>query len=150
VTKIQYSTVPPTSGSHFVQPSVDGRQFYTPTDTPAVETLVHNLEHGYTILWYLPSEASTSGDQLKELASLGNKLAPSQNKFIVAPWNDSYGAFPDGKKYAFSHWSAAANEQGQVQSQSGHRQLCGQLSGEVVKNFVTQFPKTDAPEPLGA
>jgi Protein of unknown function (DUF3105) len=150
ISKISYSTVPPTSGSHFVQPSVDGRQFYTPTDTPAVETLVHNLEHGYTVLWYLPGEAGTSGDQLKQIAQLGNKLAPSQNKFIVAPWNESYGQFPEGKKYALSHWSAVTSGQGQVQSQSGHRQLCGQLSGEVVQSFVTQFPKTDAPEPLGA
>jgi hypothetical protein len=150
VAKVQYSTVPPTSGSHFVQPVLDGRQFYSSADTPAVETLVHNLEHGYTVLWYLPSEESARTAQLKELATLGNKLAPSQAKFIVAPWNDSYGQFPSGKKFALTHWSATTDGSGKVTAQAGHRQLCGDLSGEAVKDFVTQFPRTDAPEPLGA
>jgi hypothetical protein len=150
VSKVQYSTVPPTSGSHFVQPVLDGRQFYSSADTPAVETLVHNLEHGYTVLWYLPSEEAARSSQLQELASLGNKLVPSQAKFIVAPWNEAYGAFPSGKKYALSHWSATTEASGKVTAQSGHRQLCGDLSGEAVKTFVTQFPRTDAPEPLGA
>ncbi len=150
VTKVDYATVPPTSGSHFVQPVLDGRQFYSSADTPRVETLVHNLEHGYTVLWYLPSEESARSAQLQELASLGNKLAPSQAKFIVAPWNEAYGQFPSGKKFALSHWSATTDSTGKVTTQAGHRQLCGDLSGEAVKNFVTQFPKTDAPEPLGA
>jgi hypothetical protein len=150
VTKVAYATVPPTSGSHFVQPVLDGRQFYSSADTPRVETLVHNLEHGYTVLWYLPSEESARSAQLQELASLGNKLAPSQAKFIVAPWNEAYGQFPSGKKFALSHWSATTDSTGKVTAQAGHRQLCGDLSGEAVKNFVTQFPKTDAPEPLGA
>jgi hypothetical protein len=150
VTKVQYSTVPPTSGSHFVQPVLDGRQFYSSADTPPVETLVHNLEHGYTVLWYLPSEESARTAQLQELASLGNKVSPSQAKFIVAPWNDAYGAFPSGKKFALTHWSATTDASGKVTAQSGHRQLCGDLSGEAVMNFVTQFPRTDSPEPLGA
>ena len=150
VSKVQYSTIPPTSGSHFVQPVLDGRQFYSSADTPAVETLVHNLEHGYTVLWYLPSEEASRSGQLQELATLGNKLAPSQAKFIVAPWNEAYGAFPSGKKYALSHWSATTDASGKVTTQAGHRQLCGDLSGEAVKSFVTQFPRTDSPEPAGA
>jgi hypothetical protein len=150
VTKIQYSTVPPTSGSHFVQPVLDGRQFYSSADTPQVETLVHNLEHGYTVLWYLPSEEASRTADLQQLASLANKIAPSQSKFIVAPWNLSYGQFPSGKKFALTHWSATTDASGKVTAQSGHRQLCGDLSGEAVKTFVTQFPKTDAPEPNGA
>lgn len=150
VQKVQYSTVPPTSGSHFVQPVLDGRQYYSSADTPAVETLVHNLEHGYTVLWYLPSEEAARSAQLQELATLGNKLAPSQAKFIVAPWNEAYGAFPSGKKYALSHWSATTDASGKVTAQAGHRQLCGDLSGEAVKSFVTQFPRTDSPEPNGA
>ncbi len=150
VTKITYSTVPPTSGPHFVQPVLDGRQFYSPTDSPAVETLVHNLEHGYTVLWYAPSVATTAADQLKEIASLANKLTPSQAKFIVAPLPEAYGALPAGKSFALSHWSATTDAtSGAVQSQAGHRLICGELSGEAVQNFVTTFPRTDAPEPLG-
>ena len=68
----------------------------------------------------------------------------------MAPWNAAYGAFPSGQKYALSHWSATTDASGKVTAQAGHRQLCGDLSGEAVKNFVTQFPRTDAPEPNGA
>ena len=150
VTKVQYSTIPPTSGSHFVQPVLDGRQFYSSADAPPVETFVHNLEHGYTVLWYLPSEESARSGQLQELAGLANKIAPSQGKFLVAPWNDAYGQFPSGKKFALTHWSATTDSTGKVTAQAGHRQLCGDLSGEAVMSFVTQFPKSDSPEPLGA
>ena len=151
ITKITYSTVPPTSGSHFVSPAIDGRGYYTSADRPAIETLVHNLEHGYTILWYLPSEATANAATLQQLAETGNKLSPSSGKFIVAPWDESYGKFPTGKNYALSHWSATTDAtSGAVQTQAGHRQVCGGLSGEVVSNFVTQYPKTDSPEPNGA
>jgi hypothetical protein len=151
VTKIAYSTVPPTSGPHFVQPVLDGRQFYSPTDSPAVETLVHNLEHGYTILWYAPGVATTAADQLKEIAGLANKLTPSQAKFIVAPLPEAYGTLPAGKSYALSHWSATTDAtSGAVTAQAGHRLICGDLSGEAVQTFVNTYPRTDSPEPQGA
>lgn len=154
VTKVTYSTVPPSSGAHFATPAPSSPPFYAPADAPAVETLVHNLEHGYTVLWYLPAEASAKGSELRRLADVASTLPASAGKFIVAPWNEAYGAFPAGKKYALSHWSATGtatgNGQGGAQTQAGHRQLCGDLSGEVVKAFVSQFPKTDAPEPNAA
>ncbi len=151
VTKITYSTVPPTSGPHFVQPVLDGRQFYSTSDSPAVETLVHNLEHGYTVLWYAPSVATSAADQLKEIAGLANKLAPSQAKFIVAPLPEAYGTLPAGKSFALSHWSATTDPtSGAVKAQAGHRMICGQLSGEAVQSFVTSYPRTDSPEPQGA
>ena len=146
VTKVPYTTIPPSSGAHFVTPAVGGRSFYTAQDSPAIETLVHNLEHGYSVLWYLPSEGAAKADQLRKLAEVGGKLDASADKFIVAPWNDAYGAFPAGKKYALSHWSATTGAGGAVATQSGHRQLCGDLSGETVMSFVNAYPKTDAPE----
>jgi len=150
VKKVDYSTVPPSSGAHFVTPAVGGRSYYTSADSPAIETLVHNLEHGFTVLWYLPSEGAAKAGQLQKLAEVGSKLDASAGKFIVAPWNDAYGAFPAGKKYGLSHWSATTAGGGAVTAQNGHRQLCGDLSGETVAAFVAKYPKTDAPEPLGA
>jgi len=148
--KVDYATVPPSTGPHFVQPAVDGRGFYTAVDSPPIETLVHNLEHGYTVLWYLPGEEQAQGATLRQVAEVGARLDPSKGKLIVAPWNDAYGAFPAGKKYALSHWSATLDAQGQIASQAGHRQLCGALSGQVVLDFVTRYPSTDSPEPRGA
>lgn len=150
MTRVDYTTVPPSSGPHFVQPDISGRGYYTPDDTPAVETLVHNLEHGYTVLWYAPSEVDRAAE-LKQIAEMGAKLAPSEGKFIVAPWDETRGKLPDGKKFALSHWSATIDQSsGAVKEQAGHRQLCGDLSGEVVSAFVTSYPKTSAPEPFGA
>lgn len=139
VTRVKYAEVPPSSGEHFVQPVLPSKPFYSATDRPALEQLVHNLEHGYTVLWY---DDTITGKQLQTLQDLAKRarnesaVGPT-HKFIVSAWDSSYGAFPSGKHIALSHWSA----------KQGHRQLCGQVSGEVVASFVKQFPASDAPEP---
>jgi hypothetical protein len=151
-TRVKYDTVPPSNGPHFAQdaPS-NGTNFYTAADRPKMETLVHNLEHGYTILWYDASVSSAQKAQLEQVAKLANKLDASSDKFIVSAWDSSYGQLPAGKKFALSHWSATMSaDKTTVASQAGHRQLCGQLSGAVVESFVKQFPRTSAPEPGGA
>lgn len=140
VTKVDYATVPPTSGNHFVSPEVPARAFYTADDRPAVETLVHNQEHGYTILWYDPSIPAAEVDQLKTISTLGRKSDNAGDKFIVAPLDVSRGKLPAGKTVALVHWSA----------KEGHRQICGKVSGEAVQQFVKKYPSTDAPEPGAA
>ena len=53
--QIQYSSSPPTSGKHFVEPAEDGAY----DEAPDVKQLVHTLEHGRVILWFkrnLPKE----------------------------------------------------------------------------------------------
>ena len=156
VTKVKYATVPPEFGQHFASPDLSGRKFFTTADAPKVETLVHNLEHGYTVLWYSPSVSAAKIAVLKDLADTANKTSWATDKFIVAPWDASYGAFPAGKSYALSHWSAtlagqnSGDSTGGVTKQEGHGPMCGDVSGAVVKTFISQFPKTDAPEPNAA
>jgi thymidylate synthase len=136
-TRLRYATVPPTSGKHWPVPAtISDRAFYTAEDRPPVEQLVHNLEHGYTVLWY---DASVQGKQLDEIRDLAKKLRgdPKYQKFIAVAWDPAYGKLPSGKTVALSHWSAGA----------GHRQLCGQLSGAVVKSFMDTYPASDTPEP---
>lgn len=150
-TKVKYDTVPPSNGPHFAQPDTDKREFYTAADRPPIEALVHNLEHGYTVLWYDQSAGEAKKAALQELAKVANKIDATADKFIVSAWDPSYGELPAGKKFALSHWSATLGaDQSTVASQAGHRQLCGDLSGEVVKAFVEKFPRTSAPEPGGA
>jgi hypothetical protein len=149
--KITYSTVPPSNGPHFAQPSISDRRFFTAADRPKIEVLVHNLEHGYTVLWYDQSAGDAKKAELQELAKVANKIDATADKFIISAWDPSYGALPAGKKFALSHWSATLSpDQSSVVSQAGHRQLCGDLSGEIVKAFVQKFPHTSAPEPGGA
>ncbi|MER7073864.1 DUF3105 domain-containing protein [Terrabacter sp. NPDC000476] len=151
LTKVDYATVPPSSGKHFVAPAVDSRRVYTTADRPAIETLVHNLEHGYTILWYDPSVEKEQASSFAALATRVNAMQEAGNKFLVAPWDTSRGAFPAGKKYALSHWGADVDQStGKVSNQMGHRQLCGGLNTTVVEDFVKKFPWSSAPEPGAA
>lgn len=145
-TRVDYATVPPSSGKHFVSPAFPARQFYTVDDRPAMETLVHNLEHGYTILWYDDTATDQQKATLKAVSDKANASTSASDKFIVSAWDDSYGKFPDGKHFALSHWSADPQD---LSKQTGHRQLCGAVSGEVVQKFVTAYPRTSAPEPNG-
>jgi Protein of unknown function (DUF3105) len=138
-TRVEYATVPPTSGQHYAFPAAFSRKFYTADDRPPMEQLVHNLEHGYTVVWY---DDTIEGEQLDVLKDLSKKISSldGSEKFIVSAWDASYGDFPEGKHVALSHWGA----------EQGHRQLCGEVSGEAIEAFVTTYPSTDSPEPNGA
>lgn len=150
VTTVKYATVPPSFGEHFAQPELNGIHFYSGSDAPRIETLVHNLEHGYTVLWYDPKAPAAKVKVVKDIAEMAAKTSWAQDKFIASPWDAKYGAFPAGKLYALSHWAASVKPDGTVASQAGHRELCGDISGDVVKQFISKFPRTDAPEPNAA
>ena len=137
VTRVAYKTVPPTSGEHFVSPEYPSRPFYSKDDRPAMETLVHNLEHGYSIVWYTSATPQAQIDQLKKLSDQARQMPETSGKFIVSAWDDAYGKFPAGKTIGVSHWGA----------KTGHRLMCGAVSGEAIKSFVTSYPSTDSPEP---
>ncbi len=139
-TTVDYATVPPTSGEHYVQPAYPSRAFYTAADRPRVEELVHNLEHGYTIVWYSDSLPQAQQDELKRISDLVRADGTTAGKFIVSAWDSARGAFPAGKQIGISHWG----------KDNGYRRLCGSVSGEVIKSFVEKYPYTDSPEPNAA
>lgn len=140
--KVQkYKTVPPSYGPHWATPVLSSRPFYSVKDRPQMEQLVHNLEHGYTIVWYDDTIKGAALSTLKNISSNArsrDETAPS--KFIVSAWDDAYGSFPAGKHIGISHWGAA----------DSHIQLCGKVSGEVVGNFIKKYPAKDSPEPNAA
>ena len=76
--QVTYSTAPPAFGSHWneqgVAPAPFNRKFYTAKDRPELESLVHNLEHGYTILWYDESIAD-DGDELTVIDGIADKFS---------------------------------------------------------------------------
>ena len=138
----KYVTVPPSYGPHWSAPVFPAREFYSARDRPQMEQLVHNLEHGYTILWY---DSTVKGAQLATLKDIAvsarsdDRTGPN-GKFIVSAWDDAYGDFPSGKHVGISHWGADA----------GHVQLCGKVSGSAIKSFIDDYPASDAPEPNAA
>jgi hypothetical protein len=138
----KYKTVPPSYGPHWSQPIYPAREFYTARDKPQMEQLVHNLEHGYTIVWYDKTIKGKALDELEAIAASArhsDAAGPGQ-KFIVSAWDDAYGTFPAGKHLGISHWGA----------QESHLQLCGKPSGAVIDTFMKKYPSTDAPEPNAA
>jgi uncharacterized protein DUF3105 len=157
-TQVTYSTAPPAFGSHWneqgVAPAPFNRKFYTDKDRPELESLVHNLEHGYTILWYDQSIADDA-DQLNVIDGIADKFRSDSNnlryKFIAAPWTaqdeKESGTFPDGMHIAISHWSAGGSGQTDTSKQVGVFQYCSKPSGDALKAFMLKYPYTDSPEP---
>jgi hypothetical protein len=144
--RINYDTAPPSHGRHYASPiTVNTRGFYAKDDAPRVEELVHNLEHGYTIAWYLDT---VTGSQLDDLKTIAKKMRDSTatEKFIAVPWDASRGPFPTGKSIALTHWGAPKTA-GKYETATGYRQYCGQVSGTAIKSFVDDHPSSDAPEP---
>ncbi|WP_017934824.1 DUF3105 domain-containing protein [Nocardioides sp. Iso805N] len=153
---VTYTTAPPAFGPHWneqgVAPVAMSRKFYTRGDRPALEALVHNLEHGYTILWY---DDTVSAAQINEIRAIGAKFPGDTNfryKFIAVPWlpadAKSIGkSFPKGTHVAFTHWSAGGNGETDTTKQVGAFQYCSDVSGAALKTFMTTYPYTDSPEP---
>jgi hypothetical protein len=156
--QIKYTTAPPAFGSHWneqgVAPAPFNRKYYTAKDRPELEALVHNLEHGYTILWYDDSVAGNA-DELNVIAGIADKFRSSSDnlryKFIAAPRTSDdekeSGKFPDGMHVALSHWSAGGSGETDTSKQVGVFQYCSKPSGAALKDFMLKYPYTDSPEP---
>ncbi len=143
-TKIPYEQAPPAFGPHwpnFLQGS-EIRNFYSPTDRPEIERLVHSLEHGHTILWY--DETVKPGSKAyKEVQAISEKFSP-EDYFMAAPWMKSDGgSLPAGKHIALTHWTGPQN-------QKGVTEFCGAPSGAVIKKFTVDYGPDNAPEPGSA
>ncbi|WP_020389641.1 DUF3105 domain-containing protein [Kribbella catacumbae] len=144
-TPLKFAVSPPSSGPHYQVPAPFQRKFYTAEDRPNMGNLVHNLEHGYTILWY---RESVAGDKAKidtiERIAKTYSASDLTGKFVAAPYkaDDGGPAWPEGKNFALSHWGG-----GEPATQKGYRQFCGDISGAAVKDFTDRYPASDSPEP---
>jgi hypothetical protein len=147
-TQVTYDRFPPDSGSHYASPAPFTKHFYAATDRPAVETLVHNLEHGYTIAWY---RADAPADQVTALQDIAKTFGGDDfnlaDKFIAAPWTDP--GFPAGKNLVLTHWYADPSAATDATKQKGIRQECGAVSGAAIDDFMKKYPAANSPEPNG-
>ena len=151
---VSYTDAPPAFGKHYIDPDPMARKFYTSQDRPALGTLVHNEEHGYTILWYDDSVAG-NGTQMSQIRAIADKYAGTddlRDKFKAVPWTTDDGkAFPSGQHVAFTHWSVGGTQNaasGNAQ-QVGVWQYCSSVSGAALKTFMSDYPYSDSPEPNG-
>ena len=144
---VVYQDAPPAFGPHYNQTAGFQRKYYSISDRPDVEYLIHNSEHGYNLLWYDETIADDADDLavVKAIAEKyeGDKLT---DKFIAVPWTEDDGKpFPGGAHVALTHWYADPENTGE--GQEGVWQYCEAPSGEVVSQFVEDYPYTDSPEP---
>ncbi len=152
--KVDYKDAPPAFGAHWnvagVAPTPIGDRFYSEDSRPELEALVHNLEHGYTILWY-DTTANSESDQISAMRAIAKIMDANDTnqrlKFKVAPWTKAdvkkIGAFPKGQHIAFTHWRVDPD----TSKQYGSWQYCSEVSGAALDSFMKKYPFTDAPEP---
>lgn len=113
--EIEYAYVPPSSGPHNGAPLTTARQVIPRDDAPdrVVERAVHNLEHGYVVVWY----DDTATDE--EVAAVADAArAAFLRKLLVVPWDR--GAF-GGPSFVLAAW--------------GHVQPCELPDAEAIKAF---------------
>jgi hypothetical protein len=149
-TTIDYPDAPPAFGPHYPVTAPFGRKFYTAKDRPDLPYLVHNLEHGYTLLWYDETVAGndTQLAAVKAIAAKFDGTKPT-DKFIAVPWTSKDGAaFPKGMHVALTHWSVGGDPA--KPDQEGVWQYCAAPSGSVVGTFTKDYPYSDSPEPSAA
>ena len=148
-TPIPYEDAPPAFGTHYDVWDEISRKLYTEGDRPDVGELVHNLEHGYTILWYDETIAADN-EAMQTLRGITSKFTDDsnfRNKFKAVPWLESDGKpFPDGQHIAFTHWSLGGEDAAEG-SQVGVWQYCSDVSGAALEDFMLEYPYTDSPEP---
>jgi len=95
-----YPSAPPASGPH--NPVTMGAGVYD--SPPAIDRVIHSLEHGATVVWYAPG---TSGAELERLrAFFGESTAGA--RVIVAPYDypdqGAAGSLPAGTQMALVAW----------------------------------------------
>lgn len=147
-TDIAYADAPPAFGPHYPSPAAFSRKFYTADDRPRVEQVVHNLEHGYNLLWYDDTVAKDA-EQLAAVKAIAAKFSGSKltDKFIALPWTSDDGkALPTGMHVAMTHWSVGGDAT-DASKAKGVWQYCAAPSGAEVAAFVKDYPYTDSPEP---
>lgn len=156
---VSYDIFPPAYGPHNPQPDSSGKHMYT-DDRPDVEVLVHNQEHGWTIVWYDETIADDDA-QMKELEATAAKFdaegSDPQYNMIIAPItaeDQAGGVIPEDKHIAFTHWSIHQPEFDPAVFQTaeseipsfGVSQYCNDFSGAALDDFMKKYPYDDAPE----
>lgn len=124
---VLYTVHPPTSGRHNPTPlPVGAKKYYSRDDNPPPERAVHNLEHGYIVVWY---DKTVPDEQIQALEQAADA---AEGKFLIVPWIRE--DFADDKHIVLTSW--------------GVKQQCSQVSGAVMQEFQDKHGgnKSKAPE----
>jgi hypothetical protein len=115
--------IPPTGGRHNPVSLGDTHRFYALADKPRPERAVHNLEHGYVVVWY---DSKLPANQVAILQDIAND--PSMGRVLVVGWWQS--DLPLDKHVVLTSW--------------GKTERCSSIDTAVTRNFYTVH--VNAPE----
>jgi hypothetical protein len=120
--------IPPTGGRHNPVSLGDTNRFYPLAQKPRPERAVHNLEHGYIVIWY---DSQLPADQVAHLQALAG--SGSLTRLLVVGWWQS--DLPAGKHVVLTSW--------------GRTDRCAKVSDDVVSSFYKAHLNDQklAPEP---
>jgi hypothetical protein len=90
--------IPPTGGHHNPVSLGDTNRFYPLSEKPRPERAVHNLEHGYVVVWYDDKVPAAQVATLQALAS-----EPNNSRLLVVGWWQS--ELPAGKHVVLTSWA---------------------------------------------
>jgi hypothetical protein len=127
---VSYESDPPYGGPHAPQPLPGPIGYFGRSRSPVdvAERAVHNLEHGYVVVWY------DAGATDKALQRVSRELFGVRDlKVLVVPWR---GEVREDRHFTLAAW--------------GHLQSCAQPTAEAIRAFYDEHggPNGDAPEKL--
>ena len=97
--KVDYPSLPPTSGDHWSQNGVAPAPWGVKTSVLPFETTTHNLEHGGVVIMYGPDVTT---DQVNTLRLYVRQLQSSGfPKMVLEPWPD----MPKDSKVILTAWN---------------------------------------------
>ena len=104
--------------------------------------LVHNLEHGYTIVWYrdtAPADADQgAAEHRQDLRRRRHQVDRQVHRRAVGRADGA--GFPEGKNVVLAHWYADPANPTDTTAQKGVRQACTSVSGAADQGLHDQVP----------
>ena len=109
--------IPPSGGRHNPVTLPDTSRFYPISQKPRPERAVHNLEHGYVVVWY---DSKLPASQVAQLQSM-TQLPNFSRLYVVGWWQ---GDLPSNKHVVLTSW--------------GRTDRCDSVSQSVIGTFYSQ------------
>jgi hypothetical protein len=121
--------IPPSGGRHNPVTLSDQNRFYPLAQKPRPERAVHELEHGYIVVWYDSKLPADQVAHLQQLAGQGNL----SHLLVVGWWQSD---LPAGKHVVLTSW--------------GRTDRCGTVSDAVVNAFYKAHLNSPLAPEVGA
>jgi hypothetical protein len=119
--------IPPSGGPHNPVPLGFTLKFLPVSLHPRPERAVHNLEHGWVIVWY---DSQLPASQVAQLQAIASSEPKNQQLMVVGWWQ---GNLPLGKHVVLTAW--------------GRTERCSTVSKPVIEAFYSKHVNALAPEP---